>query len=49
MWRAYFAFYALEIPDLAELWRTLMRDRELAEWCGFDGEIPHRTTFLQVS
>ena len=45
MWRAYFAFFVLEIPDLAQLWRTLRNDRELAEWCGFYGEIPHRTTF----
>lgn len=45
LWRAYLASLVLNLPHTNALIRQLAWDEELREICGFNAELPHRTTF----
>ena len=45
LWRAYVASFYLNLPHTNGLIRRLQDDPGLRALCGFDDELPHRTTF----
>ena len=45
MWRAYVASFVLNLPHTNALIRRLEDDADLRAICGFEGVLPHRTTF----
>ena len=45
LWRAYVASFYLNLPHTNALIRRLQDDPGLRVLCGFDAELPHRTTF----
>ena len=45
LWAAYVASYYLDLPHTNALIRRLEDDPGLRAVCGFDGDLPHRTTF----
>lgn len=47
LWRAFVASYLLNLDSTSELHRRLEGDPHLRSVCGFDGALPHRTTFVR--
>ena len=45
LWSAYLASYYLDLPHTNALIRRLQDDPALRAVCGFDDDLPHRTTF----
>ena len=45
MWAAFLLLYWMNLPSINELIRRLQDSLELQAICGFDGGLPHRTTF----
>ena len=45
LWRSYVASFHLNLPHTNALIRRLQDDAELRDLCGFEGRLPHRSTF----